>query len=90
MNDLFGQPVLGPDACSHPKRRLSLPRGYARPPGTGPAGQTCGDCLHERCTGTKRRYYHKCDIIRHRWTCGPGTDILMSAPACSMFAPKPK
>ena len=84
MNDLFGQPL--PAA---PVKVAGQAKGYARPPGSGPAGQTCGTCRHAWRIGTYRKAFHKCEIIRHRWTHGPGTDILLKSPACSMWSAKP-
>lgn len=83
--DLFGE--VRPDAPKElPK---GVPKGYARPPGTGPAGETCGSC--KKCVsvqgGSKR--YNKCLIIRHRWTSGPGTDIKRKSPACEMWEGHP-
>lgn len=53
-------------------------RGYAAPPGTGPAGQTCGSCRHIWRFGR----FNKCTLRRGAWTCGYGTDILARAAAC--------
>jgi hypothetical protein len=58
-------------------------RGYAAPPGTGPAGQTCGTCEHI-VRGAK---YRKCELIRAKWTHGPGTDILARSAACNKWEP---
>lgn len=44
MNDLFGQVIV--DA---PKEAV---KGYARPPGTGPVGETCGTCENACYTGS--------------------------------------
>ena len=68
MADLFGE-----DA------RQLKGRGYAGHPGAGPAGQTCGTCVHFLRSG---RGYHKCSHPHALNSNGPGTDILVSAPAC--------
>lgn len=60
------------------------PRGYAAPPGTGPAGETCATCEYAMRYGR----YAKC---RHPWrqyknTHGKATDIRLGSPACSRWA----
>lgn len=59
--------------------------GYARPPGTGPAGETCGSCRHFNPNGGGGggRYF-KCRLVQT--THGPGTDIRKRAPACELWA----
>lgn len=52
--------------------------GYAAPPGTGPAGETCRTCAH--MTG---RRFHKCRL--GLVTSGAATDIRTSAPACRLW-----
>lgn len=65
------------------------PRGYAARPGSGPAGETCRGCRH-RCSLNKcGRSWHKCGLLEHRWTNGPGTDIRLKSPACQHWAAKP-
>jgi hypothetical protein len=83
MNDLFGNPISEPvkDSKTHAT-------GYATRPGSGPAGQTCGTCKFATRTGHSRKSYFKCMVIRHRWTHGPGTDILLKSPACSFWKAK--
>ena len=61
--DLFGEPIL-----SQAKKK-GQPKGYAHPPGTGPAAETCGTCGHCYKFGN----YFKCDLVKV--TNGPGTDI---------------
>ena len=57
------------------------PRGYYAPPGTGPAGESCGTCAHHviRCLSKK---YHKCALAHALWTGGRASDILVRAAAC--------
>ncbi len=91
MNDLFGQDIDERTIpVSQPQRRVTRPNGYARRPGSGPAGQTCKTCVHCVGTGAHKHIFYKCLVIRHRWTAGPGTDILLRSPACEMFSPAPK
>jgi hypothetical protein len=66
-----------------------IPRGYAAPPGSGPAGETCRSCAHRRILNTYGHNWHKCGLLEHRWTRGPGTDIRLKSPACLHWAPKP-
>jgi hypothetical protein len=60
------------------------PKGYAAPPGTGPAGETCKTCQH-LVYNQMAKSYPKCDLNRARWTGGRGSDILVKAPACRLW-----
>jgi hypothetical protein len=58
--------------------------GYAAPPGTGPAGETCKSCKHlfrKRLAGT----YLKCGLMEAVWTGGAGTDVKASSAACAAW-----
>lgn len=79
MTDLFPDIPGGPIS----KGRLT-PRGYAAIPGTGPDGETCRSCASYVHVG-KGRQYAKCELMRHNWTHGPGTDILARSPACARW-----
>lgn len=70
----------GPKGGKHYVER----RGYAMPPGTGPAGETCGSCKHH-VVNRLARDYHKCILNRAKWTGGPRSDILVRAAACSKW-----
>lgn len=83
MKDLLGHDVTLEEARALVKKRRTIPKGYAAPPGTGPAGQTCKTCSHSYPTGNCRRTYWKCDLVK--MTHGPGTDILIKAPACKFW-----
>lgn len=72
-------PQPPPDLLGEAPYPLPPSRGYAQPPGTGPAGETCGGCAFFRGGGR----YRKCGIGEH--SNGPGTDILASAPACRVW-----
>lgn len=55
--------------------------GYAAPPGSGPADETCKSCehlVHKRMAGT----YLKCALMQSVWTGGAGTDVKAGSPAC--------
>lgn len=80
--DLFGAPILSPEPVANSdKRKPTKPNGYAAPPGTGPAGETCKTCEHY--SGRRlSKIYRKCGLVRERWTGGPGTDIFARSPAC--------
>ncbi|HEX4646324.1 MAG TPA: hypothetical protein VH598_12030 [Verrucomicrobiae bacterium] len=82
MNDLFGQPIL---ECRPPRLR---PNGYPRPPGSGPAGETCWTCDNYRTVHYHNKTYPKCVLIKFRWTHGPGTDIKAKSPACELWQPE--
>lgn len=60
-----------------------FPRGYAAPPGTGPAGESCATCLHAKRYGR----YSKCGHPSRRWfnTHGAATDIRLRTAACSKW-----
>jgi hypothetical protein len=81
--DLFGEMTAAPmpAAIGEKKRRVTQPKGYAAPPGTGPKGETCRTCIH-KYTRQMGGSYIKCLLVKARWTGGPGTDIKASAPAC--------
>ncbi len=64
-------------ATSHSPKRS----GYAHPPGTGPAGETCGSCKH--CWRSDR--FRKCELRKAAWTHGYATDILARSPACKSW-----
>lgn len=87
--DLFGEEVVEPiisERTGKAKRR-TVPKGYARQPGSGPAGETCGTCDHCVRVEHNTKAYHKCAVVRHRWTHGPGSDILRASPACEKWTP---
>ena len=72
------QPVRG--------KHYTQPKGYAKPPGTGPAGETCGSCKHRTINRMRSdRTFPKCLLARHKWTGGRGSDILVRSPACSAW-----
>jgi hypothetical protein len=88
--DLFGQEITTPPPLppSEKKRHKTIPKGYAAPPGTGPAGETCRTCAHYARV-EHAKVYLKCLKVRERWTNGPGTDILARSPACHYWEKHP-
>jgi hypothetical protein len=72
--DLFGDEVREPI-------KGTVPAGYVRSPGTGPAGETCATCKH----AVRAKGYAKCGLNRPRWTGGIKTDIRLRTPACSKW-----
>lgn len=90
VRDLFGNEVseyaMTPDQRKTLLGRKSTPKkGYAWGPGTGPEGETCGSCEHSvRVRGGVRKF-SKCELMRARWTHGPGSDILLKSPACKKW-----
>jgi len=86
--DLFGMAL--PDAWlfTLKKRKRTEAKGYVRRPGSGPAGETCGSCVHcVRVQGGHKRY-PKCKLAEGIWTHGPGSDIRTKSPACEMWQHK--
>lgn len=75
------------ERCLTPAERKKLGRGgprrhgYAYFPGTGPAGETCGSCLHI----VRWDKFRKCELTRGKWTHGYGTDILSRSAACKYW-----
>lgn len=62
------------------------PRGYAQPPGTGPAGEKCRTCKHYAPSMLRSgKSYPKCALFT-KPTHGRGSDILANAPACRLWA----
>lgn len=83
--DLFGVPWSKSEVAretSKAKRKPTQPRGYIMPPGSGPAGETCGTCQHIVGRGTR---YLKCKLNESRWTHGPGSDIRARSKACKKW-----
>lgn len=79
--DLFGNTVV--TEVSEARRKPTVKNGYAAPPGTGPAGETCKSCEHAvRSSANTAGTYRKCLLMESVWTGGPGTDILFRSPAC--------
>ena len=80
--------TLGGAVVTVPKRgkHYVQQRGYVAPPGTGPAGETCGSCQHIKRVAGGARVFRKCGLNQARWTGGPGSDILAGAPACRKWA----
>ena len=54
--------------------------------GLGPAGATCGQCVHLH-TNKLVKAYHKCFL--RRVTSGPATDHRRAWPACARFEARP-
>jgi hypothetical protein len=82
MLDLIGDEIK-PQVISNAKRKPTVRKGYAATPGTGPQGETCGTCEHSVGRGSPGlKIFYKCELLRHCWTGGYGTDILLKSPAC--------
>lgn len=76
--DLFGVEI--------PDVPVPIKGGYAKPPGSGPKGETCGSCEHyTRVQVMSGRFFRKCGLMEAHWTHGPGSDIKMKSPACSLW-----
>lgn len=85
MKDLFGvEPLITEKNPGDKDRRYRNARGYAAPPGTGPAGETCRSCIHaylHHSSGSKNWY--KCDLVKP--TRGAATDLRLKWAACSRW-----
>lgn len=98
--NINGEPIdmraLGAKALEHrvivgskPKRKPTVPKGYAALPGTGPEGKTCRDCRFKQTqSNTGAKSWIKCELMRAAWTHGPGSDIRAGSPACRRFEQK--
>lgn len=89
QNSLFGG--TEPARAERGEFRSPQANGYAAPPGTGPAGETCGTCSHcsvrvHTSAGRNRKFY-KCGVMVQTWSFCRSTDVLASSPACRLFAP---
>jgi len=83
--DLFGNPIADDapvDVARERRRRKDRPKGYARAPGSGPAGEFCRTCMHAKRSPFHNAYW-KCGLVKP--TRGPGTDIRLKSPACSRW-----
>lgn len=79
MNDLWNQPL------GAAKAKRGQARGNAAPIGSGPAGETCGSCVHCYSPPAFRTFY-KCRLVKP--THGPGTDIRLKWAACARWQSK--
>jgi hypothetical protein len=82
MIDLIGDEIKQ-QVISEAKRKPTVRKGYAATPGTGPQGETCKTCAHAFGNGNYgQKVFYKCALLKHCWTSGYGTDILLKSPAC--------
>lgn len=86
LEALIDGPALTPQQRRKlaPKRKDPVPRGHIMPPGTGPAGETCGSCKH-LFRNRMAKTYLKCELNRPRWTGGGATDIRARDAACQKW-----
>jgi len=87
---LFDVPPTPTEAKLSPDQRRTIRHHAAIADGRhpmmgGPVNleHTCGDCAHH-FSHTRNRTWHKCDLNA---THGAGTDIRVSWPACTKWAP---
>jgi hypothetical protein len=88
--DLFGNEIIEPAparrSITGKKRSNTKAKGYAARPGTGPDGEKCKTCRH--IFGNKMgsgRVFWKCSLMKHCWTGGRGSDVLVNSPACGKW-----
>jgi len=80
--DLLGDPIVAAKLVGKGRRGKGKQWGYIMPPGTGPAGETCGTCKHI----FRPARYRKCELARGIWTGGFKTDVLARSPACTKWS----
>lgn len=86
--DLFGlERALTPPERKNLKRKSTIPRGHIMPPGTGPAGETCGSCEH-LFRNRMAKTYLKCSLNEAKWTGGGATDVRAHDAACKRWEAK--
>lgn len=66
-----------------PQKKLGI--GYAGTPGKGPAGQTCGTCIHSQRHGHMNRRYYKCHHERGYRSFSEASDIKLKTAACEFW-----
>lgn len=90
--DLFGELIPRSGARTDAERKREQrrlkdrPKGYAAPPGSGPAGEFCRTCKHSYTRNSGGGTYRKCELVKA--TKGPGSDIVLKSPACSRWEAK--
>jgi hypothetical protein len=85
--ELLAQMAAAPVRPHGKLRRDPVPHGHVMPPGTGPAGETCGSCKHltRKHMG---KVYLKCGLNHRRWTGGKGSDVRAKDAACKRWEAK--
>jgi hypothetical protein len=75
--------TMGGDSVTVPVRgkHYIQPRGYAAPPGTGPAGETCGSCAARQRVPPLPQV----SAQRRLWGHTRRSDILARSPACAKW-----
>lgn len=88
LQSLIDGPFLGRGAVKKASGRSSpVPRGHVLPPGSGPAGETCGSCRH-LARVVLAKTYRKCGLNRANWTGGGATDVRARDAACAKWEAK--
>ena len=87
--DLFNQERALTPAERKRLRGGPQPKGYAAPPGSGPAGETCGSCDHLARVRPGNRSFPKCGLMERGWTGGTASDVRVRSPACSRWTALP-
>lgn len=89
--DITGMTVPLLDRAMTPKERRAIFRKpdklrglHAAPVGSGPAGETCGSCVHLHRREMSKTYL-KCGLCEKAWTGGGGTDVKARDAACSKW-----
>lgn len=80
---ISSQDLFGKSPAFNAHFGAGKPNGYAAPPGSGPAGETCKTCDNVVRVGLSSKHVHKCELVK--WTGGRGTDVCVTAPACRFW-----
>jgi hypothetical protein len=70
------------------KKRSYAASGFPASPGSGPKGETCSSCANCVKLTHRGENFHKCAVLKARWTKSPKTDIRLAAPACELWQSK--
>jgi hypothetical protein len=82
---LLDAPLTAASARAADRMRKGGPRGYAAPPGSGPAGKSCRQCFNRVLVWGGVRKFPKCRLVPP--THGVATDIRVSSVAYLNLTP---
>lgn len=92
--DLFGRvQTWQPKPKDKHGKAKQRANGYPKPPGSGPAGQTCQTCEYKTVIEIRsgRRFWKclkfKSPLVERKWSGSISSDIRLKSPACSLWEP---